>query len=457
MIKSWLLIITLLCSFCCQASAYLKAHSEDAIKWQGYDREEMKKALEKGHVFLSIGFKSCLWCHNLQKEAFTRKDIGDLINSHFQAFLMDSFENPSDDSAYQNLGVKIGGKAGWPQNLLILKGGRTVLSFNFLKADEMKKIIEQTLELSRTRPELLLGRSLPLPVFAKEELKLNPLDARAELMKNLDFSTGGIKDDSKEIPGELLYLSLLSDDKKLEEWARITVNNMIKSPIHDHHRGGFFRYAQEQNWSSPHFEKLAADNLWMALVLKKLSEKEKTFELVYLKTMNFIQNELVANYVLNSIDAFPLPGKKFQYKSIEDADKQKLWQDRETKFPSDHGKDEDFRILNNIIYLSLLDDSEKEKFLKNSSLLNKITVATLEDKISALYFLSEEAKLSGTVAFKKITAALVKDLGQTGELTIEAQVKRHLLNFRSSKDLKLLLPADSKKGPLFYMLYSTLK
>ena len=67
-----------------EKSPYLLEHSLNPVDWWPWNEEALAKAKNDGKpIFLSIGYASCHWCHQLAKESFEDLDTAALLNKNF--------------------------------------------------------------------------------------------------------------------------------------------------------------------------------------------------------------------------------------------------------------------------------------------------------------------------------------------------------------------------------------
>ena len=56
-------------------SPYLKQHADNPINWQVWSNDVLNYAIEKNKMLIiSIGYTTCHWCHEMEKEVFENKE-----------------------------------------------------------------------------------------------------------------------------------------------------------------------------------------------------------------------------------------------------------------------------------------------------------------------------------------------------------------------------------------------
>ena len=82
-----------------EESPYLKQHATNPVDWYPWGEEafDLAKKLDKP-VFLSIGYSTCHWCHVMEKESFSKLQVGKAMNDAFVCIKVDREERPDVDS-----------------------------------------------------------------------------------------------------------------------------------------------------------------------------------------------------------------------------------------------------------------------------------------------------------------------------------------------------------------------
>ena len=134
-------------------------------------------------------------------------------------------------------------------------------------------------------------------IFSNEKLN----EAFENLLSHGDKDWGGFGRAPKfpqtfSIQYLLRYYHFFQNEAALKQ-ALLSLDKMIEGGIYDQVGGGFARYATDDEWLVPHFEKMLYDN---ALLLSVLSEafqltKNDRYREVIDETMEFVQRELLHN------------------------------------------------------------------------------------------------------------------------------------------------------------------
>lgn len=296
-------------------SPYLLQHAENPVDWREWDEEAFKEAKERDlPLFISVGYATCHWCHIMAGESFSDPEVATLLNESFIPVKVDREERPDIDEFYMTAARVLTGGGGWPLNIFIDHERRPFFSITYLpklprhRAPGLMDLLRNMATLWQEKRELLTGNSaeicrsiaaLSLPVATSEK----PLDsltneACSHLQKIFDGEYGGFGSAVK-FPMPTYLLFLLSIDEKENPEARPmafkSLDGIMQGGIHDQLGGGFHRYAVDQRWIIPHFEKMLYDQALLIITYAKafsISKDSKYLETA-LKTASFACDELL--------------------------------------------------------------------------------------------------------------------------------------------------------------------
>lgn len=298
-----------------ETSPYLLQHKYNPVDWYPWSKEAFEKARqENALIFLSIGYSSCHWCHVMEHESFEDKEIADALNEHFVAIKVDREERPDIDGLYMDFVQRATGQGGWPLSVFLLPDGRPFYGGTYFPPDDrfgrpgFKRILETLSGHWTNDPDRLresareVEEGLQVDVMAQitpGELTPDHLEhAVATVAGQFDREHGGFggapKFPQAMVLSFLLHEYARSGNTSAREMALQTLDKMAAGGIYDHLGGGFHRYATDEEWLVPHFEKMLYDNAMLVrsyLEGYQLTGKER-YQQVVEETLAYVQREM---------------------------------------------------------------------------------------------------------------------------------------------------------------------
>ncbi|NGX62120.1 MAG: hypothetical protein K940chlam9_01614 [Chlamydiae bacterium] len=270
-----------------EKSPYLLQHAHNPVDWYPWGDEAFAAAKEEDKpIFLSIGYATCHWCHVMEQESFQNTEMAALMNQSFINVKVDREEMPEIDSLYMEFAqAMMSGGAGWPLNVILTPDLTPFFAATYLPADSirgfmgMKQLAARIAQIwndPEEKENVILQAGRIVDVFANhthtegEEFppKEQVREAVELLYKTADPVYGGTKGAPKFPIGFqacylLRYVKKSSDSRALF-FVEKTLEMMHRGGIYDHLGGGFSRYAIDEKWLVPHFEKMLYDNAILA-------------------------------------------------------------------------------------------------------------------------------------------------------------------------------------------------
>ncbi len=270
-----------------ETSPYLRQHADNPVDWWPWGPEALAEAQRRDvPVLISVGYSACHWCHVMAHESFEDEAIGQLMNRLFVNVKVDREERPDVDAVYMDAVQAMNGHGGWPMTVFCLPDGRPFFAGTYFPKSSrggrmgFPELCERVDELWRTRRADLEeqaanitesideGVQLPAPTRRPDDLVLN--NAIAALLGQIDRVDGGFGGAPKfpqtfAIDALLRHHARTGDQASLDA-ALLSLDAMAAGGIYDHLGGGFARYATDQRWLVPHFEKMLYDQALLARV-----------------------------------------------------------------------------------------------------------------------------------------------------------------------------------------------
>ena len=288
-------------------SPYLLQHADNPVHWVPWEDKHLDAAASSQKLLIiSIGYAACHWCHVMEQESFEDQEVADFMNAHFISIKVDREERPDIDHLYMQALQLLTGQGGWPLNIVALPDGRPLWGGTYFPKDQWLGYLNQIVTLKKNTPEKLVNYALELEEGIKtlelEKSKVGtnraPLeelnDALKKIQLNVDETYGGMKGAPKFMMPTLVELFLTQDNTN--QLAHHGLKKMALGGIFDVIGGGFSRYAVDEKWHIPHFEKMAYDN-GQLLRLYALAYQESSATLyreVILKIIGFLKRELLS-------------------------------------------------------------------------------------------------------------------------------------------------------------------
>ena len=294
-------------------SPYLQQHKDNPVNWQVWSKNILETAKKnKKPILLSIGYASCHWCHVMAHESFEDKETADLMNKYFINIKVDREERPDLDFVFQSsfqLFNQAGG--GWPLTMFLDENGVPFMGGTYFPKNSQnglpsfKEVLQNVHDAYNQQKENIIKQKdlIIKNLDLKKNSVLNQdLEPILETSLNyLDPINGGYKGAPKfptfNLYETLLYFYNKTKDKKYLDPVALIIKQLCSKGIYDHVEGGISRYAVDENWVIPHFEKMLYDNTQFILLLSKYCKinKEEYFIEKLDQTIQFIKKEFLNN------------------------------------------------------------------------------------------------------------------------------------------------------------------
>lgn len=295
-------------------SPYLKQHAHNPVDWYPWGEEALKKAKQENKlIFLSIGYSTCHWCHVMEEESFTDTSVAKLLNRDFISIKVDREVYPQLDKKYQTYyKARHHKRAGWPLNVFLSPDAEVFHIGGYIPRDDgydskgLENLLHSFIDLKkdanafRKKIDTYAITTQKEPLKSQSTMKIieNVLE---QIEKQFDATNGGFSSRPKFPEASKINLLLdiyaLTHKQKAFQMAEKTLRKMAESGIYDQIGGGFFRYATDEAWQIPHFEKMLYTNAQLIPLYVKLYEM--TQDKLYKKVVNETIAQMDAHFTQN--------------------------------------------------------------------------------------------------------------------------------------------------------------
>ncbi len=307
-----------------ESSPYLLQHAHNPVNWYPWCAEAFSSAKDKGlPVLLSVGYSTCHWCHVMENESFEDLEIAEYINENYISIKVDREERPDIDAIYMTAVQTITGQGGWPMTVWLAPDKKPFYGGTYFPARDGDRgafmgfftILKKLRESYDKSPEIIIKTSTEItrniqktlsPGVQTEKKAEVPLltsvlkNAVVQIKKGFDEVNGGIKGAPK-FPSSMPIRFLLrhynkTRDTELLKIAEQTLLKMAQGGIYDHAGGGFHRYATDEKWLIPHFEKMLYDNALLVMAYLEGFQVigNETFKQVAEETLRYVKRDMTS-------------------------------------------------------------------------------------------------------------------------------------------------------------------
>lgn len=261
-----------------QTSPYLLQHRDNPVDWWPWGEEALARARsENKPILLSVGYAACHWCHVMAHESFEDPATAEVMNELFVNIKVDREERPDVDFIYMSALHALGEQGGWPLTMFLTPDGEPFWggtyfpresrfgrpSFVTVLREIARLVAQEPARVEHNRRAIAAALAVKPetgPAFGEEALG----QLSEKLARLVDPVNGGLPGAPK-FPNpplvELLWRHAARTDREDDRRAfLLTLERMARGGIHDHLGGGFARYAVDEHWLVPHFEKMLYDN-----------------------------------------------------------------------------------------------------------------------------------------------------------------------------------------------------
>ena len=303
-----------------ETSPYLQLHAHNPVAWYPWGDEALARAkAENKLIFLSVGYATCYWCHVMERQVFSNPEIARQMNEGFINIKIDREERPDLDDIYMTATQLLIGRGGWPNSVFLTPDLKPFYAGTYFPPTDMPgrpgfpTILEAVQDAWTTRESEVIEAGEKIVAAIENATSRRFMSLSTELPKR-ELITTAVEElrgsYSKKFGGfggapkfpEPANLELLiseyerTSDTSLLAMVTHTLDMMASGGIYDQLGGGFHRYAVDEKWLVPHFEKMLYDNAQLAKIylhVYALTE-EPRYQRIAEEIFTFVAREMTA-------------------------------------------------------------------------------------------------------------------------------------------------------------------
>jgi uncharacterized protein YyaL (SSP411 family) len=223
--------------------------TEEKIKWEAWSDSQFERAKKENKlVYLNLEAVWCHWCHVMEEQTYSQKNIITALNKNFIAIKVDQDSYPDLSIRYRDYG--------WPATIIFNNKGEELQKLSgFIEPEELAKILDESVKnpspgAEKGPVEIEYTDQTTLEKSYKEKLT-------DKHYSSLDMESGGLKTNLKFLDFETLEFSLIQAAKgetKDAEFVKTSLSSNLK--LMDPAWGGVYQYSTKRGWDNPHYEKI---------------------------------------------------------------------------------------------------------------------------------------------------------------------------------------------------------
>jgi len=264
-----------------EPSAYLQSAAHQPVHWYPWGEPAFAHARKLDRpILLDIGAVWCHWCHVMDAESYEDPEVARVLNDGFVCIKVDRDERPDVDARYQRAVQALAGQGGWPLTAFLTPEGEVFYGGTYFPPEDnahgrpgFVSVLTQVAGIYRQQrakvAENAAAIARQVAASLDEAQQGEPSDGLLaqvadQMARVFDIRYGGFGTAPKfPHPAAVQFVLARWHDERapwLREIADKTLTGMARGGIQDQLGGGFHRYAVDERWIVPHFEKMAYDN-----------------------------------------------------------------------------------------------------------------------------------------------------------------------------------------------------
>ncbi|MEM9224758.1 MAG: thioredoxin domain-containing protein, partial [Pseudomonadota bacterium] len=367
------------------ASPYLLQHADNPVEWWEWGPDALARAKrEQKPILLSVGYAACHWCHVMAHESFEDEATASVMNERFVNIKVDREERPDIDQIYMAALHATGEQGGWPLTMFLTEDADPFFGGTYFPKDarfgrpRFVDVLTAVSDAYKNKTDAVTGNVAALKERITEAQRLPPgelpddafIKAARQMLTVMDPVNGGTQGAPK-FPNaglfELLWRGFArTGDENFRDVVLRSANRIAMGGIYDHLGGGFARYAVDERWLVPHFEKMLYDNAQLLVLMSEAwcATGEALYRVRMEETVSWAVREMrIEGLFAASLDA-DTEGEEGRFYVWSAEEIRKILGDDATDFfaaydVSDGGNWEGTNVLNRLGTRALGEDEER--------------------------------------------------------------------------------------------------
>src|SRR4030095_2643909 len=142
------------------SSPYLQEHADNPVEWYEWGDDPLALAKKENKpLLISIGYASCHWCHEMEKESFMDTGVARIMNENFICIKVDREERPDIDNIYMDACNLLSGGGGWPLNAFALPDGRPFFAGTYYSKTSWKNLLTEISKAYKEKNALVVKQA----------------------------------------------------------------------------------------------------------------------------------------------------------------------------------------------------------------------------------------------------------------------------------------------------------
>ena len=303
-----------------ETSPYLLLHAHNPVDWYPWGDEAFARAKKENKlIFLSVGYSTCYWCHVMEREVFSNPEIARTMNRDFINIKIDREERPDLDEIYMTATQLLIQRGGWPNSVFLTPDLKPFYAGTYFPPTDVPgrpgfptildavheawvtreaEVIESANQISDT---IALATSRGFRALTATPLDRSLTTAALDYLRTTYSEAYGGFGGAPKFPSPANLEFLLSEyeriaDESLLKMVTYTLDMMAYGGMYDQIGGGFHRYAVDEKWLVPHFEKMLYDNAQLAKVYLRAHQltQEPRYRRIAEEIFGFVSREMTA-------------------------------------------------------------------------------------------------------------------------------------------------------------------